>query len=152
MGTKVKVQNYQLHELWNAMTQLDGRAELAEDSNGKKTIIVKPYSFEDFKVTYAIAKTKALIRPSVIAYEDALKKLQDSAQKADTTNDEADNKRVKDDADIKRENDLRDLARMEIEIEVHMLKLEALKVNENKLAPGLIFALLPMLVDREVEV
>lgn len=98
---------------------MDGLVEPVKDAAGNVLgIVKKPYDLEPVAV-YALAKTRELIRPEVVAYESA--------------------SQGKDVPAIER------LACEKVEVDVCRLGIDRLKLGTNKIAPSVLCDLLPML-------
>ena len=144
MGTKITLTKQEAHELFSAIAALDGRVELATDSDGKAAFVNTPYEFDDYKVAYGLAKTRGFLRGVVRDYEDAGKELRQRLSGKEKLT-EKDLDALPADQRDKLDRAFRDLAREPVEVEVHKVKVEALKIHTNKIPPGVVCGLLPML-------
>lgn len=137
----MKLRNSDIQTLANAIARLGGRAEQVSNGDGKPAIVVKPYDLPG-KVIYALARTKAHLKPHVEAITEATQAMLRTHTGPDKS--ELDGK-----ADPKAWNvfqgELADLMRTEVEVEVHQIAMADLKIETNKLDPNLVADLLPIL-------
>lgn len=135
---KISLKRYEINELVGAIKGLDGRPELVKDGDGKSLgVIVKPFELES-KARYALAKTLRTLSGELTDYETVQKAIM--AEKPPVSE-----KPLEGWSDDESKNRIRIFMLESVEVEVHKVKIQDLKVDTNKLAPQVIANLMPML-------
>lgn len=141
---KIKLKRCQIRELYQAITDLNGRPEVVRDKDG--SIIgqqLKPYEFST-KATYALSRTMRSI-------SDEFRALQNARRRRVLDDKERDGKNVKDDSPSSNvspqcEREIMEIEDELVEVEVHRLPLADLRVDVNHLAPSVLAGLDPIIV------
>ena len=111
------------------LRSLDGKPEIVKDVDDKSLGVIQvPYDLSG-KARYAIARTMSKIQPEVDAIEAARNEMIRAAKDDEAT----------------LEKELNTFLAETVEVDVHKMNIEELKVDKNKLAPTVLSGLLPML-------
>ena len=132
----MKLKRYEINELYQVLkNQLNGRAEVAKDKDGKELgIVVKPFDFEP-DARYALAKTLRKLTGIVTDFESMEKSISEANKDEPAKGQEAMRAFL--------------VAEHDEDVPVHLVAKADLKMDTNKLAPSVIAALLPMVREEQ---
>ena len=122
------------------LNALNGKQVVVKQEDGKESIMIQPYDFGP-KILWNIAKNTSIISKQVKIYGEArdsiIKKLTNGEREIDQKNKYLVNKFF---------DEVEELEKADVEVTVLLkFKLDDLKVDENKIPPSVLVALLPLI-------
>lgn len=140
---RISLKNSEIANLREGIVRLNGRTEVVKGASGENLGVVQnPFRF-DPRAIYALARTLRQVDAEFQAQEAAKSQLR--AAWLATADGRPKNDDEKARTQFELERDLRSIDEQTVEVELHMVPIEFLRLSENTLTPGQLAAIAPML-------